>query len=566
MKFDPLEFKQHFPLFQVEENQSLIYFDNAATTQKPQAVIDAIGNYYLLSCANANRSSHRLARKSTNLIAHARKVVANFIGAQANEVIFTSGATESINTIAFGLKEFIEKDDEIVLSIAEHHANLLPWQVIAKDKQAGLRFMSHQFDNIFDVVNQKSKILSLTLASNTLGNVFPIDQLKKIKKQFPSLIIVIDASQYIAHFEVDVKSLCCDFLAFSAHKVYGPTGLGVLFVKDGHLPKLKPLKVGGEMIEAVDKYTSVYAEDVRRLEAGTSPLSAIATMPACLDFINQWDRQLIHDHEQDLLAHFYEGLFRLKNKFKDLTLLSHKENNIGIVALSSDAYSMYDLGVWLDEHNVAVRVGDLCAQPLWKSLGVNHSVLRFSIAAYNSFEDINNCLHLMEEFFSTISDLHLFTDKTQKLSAEKYNDSFINEFLFIDWQLLFQKKPWQQRYKTIIQWGQKISEKPWLRSQEFEVSACESLTWFACKKKVVEVDDGKKEVRYYFAVDSDSLIVKGLAALLICRCYGKSAQEILSVDFDAYFNQLGLEKHLSPSRLNGIAAIVQKIQSAVDKN
>jgi len=280
--FDPILFKKQFPLFDHSENHSLVYLDNAATTQKPQCVIDAITDFYSRINANANRSSHRLGRASTNIVNVARDKMAKFIHAKSSdEVVFTSGATESINIIANGLSDIINSDDELVISLSEHHANLVPWQELSKKTGAKLRFVQPDISDIKQVVTCKTKIISVALASNTLGHILDLCEIKELVGNDPNIIFIADASQLVAHQKIDVQSVACDFLVFSAHKHYGPSGVGVLYGKKDMLQSLPPLLFGGEMISNVGRSLSTYKNSPERFEAGTSPLAALSGLVAC---------------------------------------------------------------------------------------------------------------------------------------------------------------------------------------------------------------------------------------------------------------------------------------------
>ncbi len=537
--FDPIYFKSQFPLFDHSENQSLVYLDNAATTQKPQCVIDAIVDFYTKANGNANRSSHRLARVATNLLEKARLQAAEFIGAESkNTIVFTSGATESLNIIANGFRDKLSSGDEIILSLVEHHANIVPWQEVCHSSNAKLVFAEINLNNVKSLVNKKTKIISVTAASNALGLVTDLNSLREIKKQYPDIIIVLDGSQLVAHKPVDIKSWPCDFFVCSAHKFYGPTGVGLLYGRESLLSCLLPLKFGGEMIDNVELHKSYYVTGPERFEGGTSPLSAIAALSACFDFWSKQDRAQMVQYENLLTGYLYEKINKLCDKYPEIYLVGDKKSNIGIATLASNQYSMADIGFWLDEENIAVRVGNHCAQPLFRSLNVR-SVLRISLAAYNTREDIDKCVSSFEGFLRENSQPYL-------LPKEKgYFDVSL-----LDYRELYGLNNWQHRYKKIMQWGSLLPSRPRLRSEENLVVGCESFLWLSGEKK---------EGKYYFWVDSDSAVVKGLAAVILCRVFGEKKETILAIDFQQYFLDLGLEKHLSQSRVNGVNAILKSV-------
>ncbi len=538
--FDPIHFKQQFPLFDRPENQSLIYLDNAATTQKPQCVIDAIADFYTTANGNANRSSHRLARAATSIVERTRLQAAKFIGAESqSSIVFTSGATESLNVVANGFRDRLSAADEIIVSTAEHHANLVPWQELCHSSGAKLVFADSDLSNINRLVSKKTRIISITAASNALGSVTDLNAIHQIKSQNPDIIIVIDGSQLMAHKRVDVREWPCDFFVCSAHKFYGPTGIGLLYGRESLLNDLLPLKFGGEMIANVELYKSTYITGPERFEGGTSSLAAIAALSACINFWDKQDREAMSQYESMLTEYLYQKIQKLCDKYSNIHLVTTKENNIGIATLVSSQYSMADIGFWLDEENIAVRVGDHCAQPLLRSLNAN-SALRISIAAYNTYEDIDKFVRSVESFLDKHTQLSALPNK----SGHGYDVSMFN------YQELYDIGNWQRRYKKIMQWGNALPSQSQLRTDENIVAGCESLLWLS---------GDKKDNKYYFRADSDSTIVKGLAGLILCRVNGKTADEIAGINFQQYFIDLKLEKHLSESRLSGVNALLKTI-------
>ncbi len=547
--FDPIQFKSNFPLFFQKENQSLVYLDNAATTQKPQCVIDAVTDFYITKNANANRASHRLARSATNLLEGVRQKSADFLGARyKDEIVFTAGATESLNFLAQGLSHQLNKGDEILLSVYEHHANLVPWQVIAKETGAKLVFISGDFESVGNQLTSKTRIVSCTAASNVFGKISDVDFFKNVKDKFPGVFFIIDASQVIGKIPVNVKDNFCDFLVCSPHKFYGPTGIGLLYGRKDCLSRLRVSKFGGEMIKNVDLLDSSYVEPPYSFEAGTSPLASIAGLGACIDFVERQYKKGMLEYEKKLINYVHEKLSVLVSDFPEVNLLTSPRNNIGIAAISSDKYSMADIGFWLDEQDVAVRVGDHCAQPLLKSLNLT-AVLRVSVAPYNTFEDIDVLFSCLCDFFNSNSeclDVALATDK----KVSNYKD----ELSAINYHDLLTIRSWGNRYKKILSLGKLVNKKPFLHNNESLVSGCEAKLWIN-----TIVDKSQNGTVFTFVIDSDSMVVKGLAALILCRVNAKSATQIKSIDFDAYFSELGLEKYLSESRFSGMQALLKHI-------
>lgn len=555
--FDPVQFKRHFPLFSQAGNQRLTYLDNAATTQKPQCVIDAITDFYLSKNANANRGSHRLARSATTLLEEVRAKSARFLSADYNdEIVFTSGATESLNLLATGLSHQLSEGDEILLSVAEHHANLVPWQVVAKERGVQLIFTSDDLDDIYEKVTAKTKIVACAGASNILGQINKANIFREIKDRFPTIYLVIDASQIVGKIPVNVKETACDFLVCSPHKFYGPTGIGLLYCKRDCLPNLRLSKFGGEMIKHVALYESSYAEAPYCFEAGTSSLAAIAGLGACIDFINDYFKKDMVSYEEKLIAYLHEKLCLLVKDFSAINVLTKPEGNVGIAAISSDAYSMADIGFWLDEQDIAVRVGDHCAQPLLASLNVS-SVLRVSVAPYNTFEDIDRLLRCLYDFFSSNRE-YLDEQSENILDANNKASDYKDEFLLVNHQDLLMLRSWANRYKKILSLGKLVSSKPFLQRNENLVSGCESKLWIEVIKNT-----SQENTLFTFVIDSDSMVVKGLAGLILCRVNGKSAIHIKDIDFHTYFSDLGIEKYLSESRFSGMQSLLTYIFLAI---
>jgi SufS family cysteine desulfurase len=555
MNFDVEQFKAQFPLFSQAANQSLVYLDNAATTQKPQCVIDAITHFYLHQNGNAQRASHRLARAATDMVEKTRQLAADFLGSSSErEVVFTAGATEAFNIIAHGLSVFCEQGDEIVLSDSEHHANLLPWQRLAQQQQCELQFFkatngvldSEQLlaENCMSAINERTRILALSGASNVFGHVLDVSVLATIKKRFPRIIIVLDASQMACHIPLQASHWQCDFLVCSTHKLYGPTGVGLLYAREDYLQQMPPLHLGGEMVGKVELQRSDYVTGVQRFEAGTSSLSAIAGLQACLLFWRQQNRPVMQAYEQELTAYLHLQLSTVCTPSTGLQLITSPKNNVGIATLisTSNYFSLSDIAYWLDENDIAVRVGQHCAQTLWQSIAEKQGAdngLRLSVAAYNTMTDVNKIVAAIDAFF--------LVDRSPMSSS-------VEDWSGIDWQALAEVKSWQKKYKLLIQWGDRINHKPQIRQDEYLVKGCESAVWLQYKKE---------NERHYFLIDSDSNIVKGLSALLLVWLNGKTTEEIEVINIAERYQQLGLEKHLSASRMNGFLALLVKAKESL---
>ena len=407
-KLNTEKIKQDFPIFNQKINdETLVYLDNAATSQIPKFVEEKVRDFNEKERANVHRGVHTLGLRATNQYESSRQKVANFIGANnAKEVIFTSGCTDSLNLVAasFG-EQNIQAGDEILVSIMEHHSNLLPWQQLAKRKQAKLNFIEINSDGLLDIENLKSKISSktkivaLTHVSNVLGTINPIKELTDLAHE-KGAIVVVDGAQAVGHFPIDVAELNVDFYAFSGHKMFAPTGIGVLYGKKDLLDKMLPYRLGGEMIANVTREGATWAEVPYKFEAGTPNIAGAIGLGAAIDYLQSLDFDLIQKHEQELTSYALE---KLKN-VSGLTIYGPQKSNgrIGVISFNLKNIHPHDLATALDLNGIEVRAGHHCAQPLMASLDTE-STVRASLSIYNNKDDIDKLvgsLHEAKEFFS----------------------------------------------------------------------------------------------------------------------------------------------------------------------
>lgn len=395
---NPFTLRQKFPFF-THKNPSYIYLDNAATTHKLQSVIEAEQQFYFHDNANIHRANHFLARKATDAFEAVRTQMAQFIRAKETaEIIWTRGTTESINLVAYsyGL-HFLHEGDEILISAVEHHSNIVPWQLIAQTKKLIIKVIPIEKDGTIDLVGyrqlftKRTRLVCLCHVSNALGTINPIKRMIDIAHEYEALT-VIDGAQAIAHLPVDVTALDCDFYAFSGHKMYGPTGIGVLYGKRHLLEKMPPYQGGGEMIESVRFSGTTFNTLPFKFEAGTPNIAGVMGLKAALEFFKEVDRQALMQYEDELLQTLYQGLTR----FEGCRILSPKAHTVGLISFIVEGVHHSDIATLLDEMQIAVRSGKLCAMPAFEALNIEGAV-RVSIACYTTKSEIEAFLHALEE-------------------------------------------------------------------------------------------------------------------------------------------------------------------------
>lgn len=390
MSFNPAEIKKQFPILQRQiDGNPLVYLDNAATTQKPQAVLDALSHYYTHCNSNVHRGAHTLADEATRLYEAAREKVARFINAyDKKEVIWTAGTTEAINIVANGAKQLLKSGDEVIVTEMEHHANLVTWQQVCKISGASLKVAPITDDGELDVaafqklLNGNTRLVAMPHISNALGTINPLHELIPMAKSVNALVLV-DGAQGIAHGDVDVQALGCDFYAFSGHKIFAPTGIGVLWGKAEILSDWPVWQTGGEMISVVTYDGATWGELPNRLEAGTPNIAGAVGLGAAIDWFSGLDLEAVKAHEQLLMQKAVE----LSTGVDGLIIKGNAPNKIGVFSFIIEGTHPADIGFLLDKQGIAIRTGDHCAQPLMKRLGVPGTA-RASFSIYNTVEDV----------------------------------------------------------------------------------------------------------------------------------------------------------------------------------
>ena len=395
-----MNLKEDFPIF---NERNITYLDSGATTQKPIQVINAIDEYYKTINANVHRGAYSLSIEATSAYEKAREKIASFINSPfAEQVIFTKNATESLNLIAYSYgMEYLKNDDEIVLSIMEHHSNLVPWQKVSKATGAKLNYMyindelEISDEEIENKITDKTKIVGITHVSNVLGT---INNVKKIIKQAhkKGAIVIVDASQSIPHMKIDVQDLDCDFLVFSGHKILAPLGIGVLYGKKQLLNHMTPFLMGGDMIEYVYEQETTFAPLPNKFEAGTQNIEGVIGLSAAIEYIENIGYERIAQIEDKIVSYAREELLKLD--FLELYITPNKENHSAVISFNIKGVHPHDVASILDNYGVCVRSGNHCAQPLMRYLGID-STCRASFYLYNTKEDVDKLVEALKKAF-----------------------------------------------------------------------------------------------------------------------------------------------------------------------
>lgn len=406
MELNINEIRSQFPILHQEiKGKKLVYFDNAATTQKPRVVIDALQSYYEGYNANIHRGIHYLAEKATAAFEETRKSVQNFLNAKySEEIIFTYGTTDSINLVAntFG-KKFIEKDDEIIISTLEHHSNIVPWQMLCEEKGCLLKIIPINdkgeilMDEYLKLLSPKTKFVSVVHVSNALGTINPVKEIIEAAHKIGAKVL-IDGAQASSHIDIDVQNLDADFYAFSAHKLFGPTGMGVLYGKKELLEAMPPYRGGGEMIKEVTFEKTTYADLPYKFEAGTPNIADVVAFKAAIDFINDLGKKNIAAYEDELLKYATEKL----SEIEGLTIVGQAKEKVSVVSFILDNIHPQDVGIILDQQGIAVRTGHHCTQPLMKRFNIPGTV-RASFSVYNTFEEIDRLVEGVKKVIKMLS-------------------------------------------------------------------------------------------------------------------------------------------------------------------
>ena len=387
--------RSQFPiLFRQVKGRPLVYFDNAATSQKPQQVIDALVNYYTQYNANVHRGIHSLAEEATAEFEATRDAVKTFINAAyREEIIFTRGTTESINLVAYTWgRQNIQQGDEIIITAMEHHSNIVPWQMLCEEKNALLKIIPINnngellIDEFEKLLSPKTKLVSVVHVSNALGTINPVEEII-LKAHAVGAVVLVDGAQSSMHLDIDVQKMNCDFFAFSSHKLFGPTGVGVLYGKKEILEAMPPFQGGGEMIKDCTFPKTTYADLPYKFEAGTPNIADVVAFKAALDFIEGIGKENIRRHEDELLLYATEKLQQIEG----LKIIGTAKNKVSVISFIIDGVHPQDVGILLDNKGIAIRTGHHCAQPLMDRFQIP-GTMRASFAVYNTIEEIDKLI------------------------------------------------------------------------------------------------------------------------------------------------------------------------------
>lgn len=384
-----------FPVLSQKVNgKKLVYLDNAATTQKPKAVIKSIERYYNESNANIHRGVHALSQKATDLYENSRKNISNFINAESEkQIIFVRGATEAINLVANShVRPLLNQNDEIIISQMEHHANIVPWQLICEERNAKLRILPMNqrgeliLDSLGKIISKKTKFMAINHVSNSLGTINPIEEIVKIAHQH-KIKILIDGAQAVQHIPIDIQKIGADFYCFSGHKLYGPTGIGILYGKKQLLNEMPPYQGGGDMIKSVTFDETVYNDVPHKFEAGTPNISGAIGLSAAIDYIREIGIEKISKHESELLEYASKELKKIDN----VQIIGNAENKASVLSFVIKNIHPHDIGTIMDSDGVAIRAGKHCTDPVMDFYCIP-ATARASFAAYNNKDDVDKLI------------------------------------------------------------------------------------------------------------------------------------------------------------------------------
>lgn len=575
--FDPLTVRANFPILHTTANgKPLVYLDNGATTQKPRAVIDAISRYYESQNANIHRGVYHLSQLATTLYEQSREKVAKFINAPGSrECIFTRGTTEGINLVAacWG-RSFLKPGDEVVISAMEHHSNIVPWQMVCQATGATLRVIPMnecgelQLDALREMLaGGRVRFISIVHLSNSLGTINDVETIAKLAHENGALVMV-DGAQWTAHYPTDVQALGVDFYAFSGHKLFGPTGVGVLWGRRELLEKMPPYQGGGDMIESVSFEKTTYAPLPNKFEAGTPDIAGVIGLGAAIDYVSSLNWSFI-DHEHELLAYATEQLGQIPG----LRIIGTARNKGSVISLvvEKPVISSMDLGTRLDREGIAVRTGHHCCMPVMARMKIA-ATTRASFAMYNTKGDVDALVSAMQKIVKEATSRAASPAQMARPASAGGSSSFPSAIKF--------PKPFaatpsaaadrlantlemlgdrDARNTYLLELADKLLPMPVeLKNEQTRVHGCMSTVHLFGRPT-------GDEKRIDFLADSDAHIVRGLIAILQRLYSGQKAQDILAFDVEDFFRRIGLDQFITSQRRNGLAGMVSRIRATASR-
>ncbi|MBV8782188.1 MAG: SufS family cysteine desulfurase [Phycisphaerae bacterium] len=552
--------RRQFPILSTSNGgKPLTYLDNGATTQKPRVVIDAIRHYYEAENANIHRGVYHLSQLATEKYEDARRKVKQFLNAADDrEIIFTRGTTEAINLVAHSFAAaFIRPGDEILVSTIEHHANIVPWQLAAQTYGATVRpipvndsgeLLLDEFEQM--LVGGKVKIVAVTHLSNSLGTINDVSRIIQLSHARDAKVL-IDGAQWVAHYPTDVRALDADFYAFSGHKIYGPTGIGVLYGKRSLLESMPPYQSGGDMILSVSFEKTLFADLPNKFEAGTPDIAGAVGLGAAIDFLTDIGMGKVAKHEDELGQYLNEQVGAIDG----IRVIGTAKRKGGICSfvIEDPPISAHDAGVLLDLENIAVRTGHHCCQPTMDRMHVS-ATIRASIALYNTPADVDVLVGALQKIIEQ-------EQKTEHLSAESSAEiqyptrvavsvSAVADELAETFEFLGDR---DARTQYLLDLADKIPPMPTeLKTESTRVHGCMSIVHLFGQS----TGDGELQ----FIADSDAHIVRGLIGLLEKLFSGQPAHEVLDFDIENFLHRIHLEQFISTQRRNGLAGMIKKIR------
>src|SRR6266545_1638339 len=560
---DVRRLRQDFPILaEKAHGKPLVYLDNAATSQKPRAVLDTLRHYYEHDNANVHRAVHVLSEHATEAYESARLKVQKFLGASClREIIFTRGCTDAINLVAqtYGRKN-VHAGDEVVITWMEHHSNIVPWQMLCQEKGAHLRVVpitdsgELRLDELERLLGPRTKLVALSHVSNALGTINPIKEVIDMAHRL-GIPVLIDGAQAVPHLSVDVQALDCDFYAFSGHKIYGPTGIGALYGKAVHLELMPPYQGGGDMIRSVSFEKTTWNELPYKFEAGTPNIAGAIGLGAALDYVEDVGRDAIAAHEKQLLEYATDKMADIPG-VRIIGTAADKAAVISFVVEDPPIASL-DVGTRLDLEGIAVRTGHHCCQPLMERFCIS-STARASFALYNTLEEVDAFVTALRQIVASSrprsvsvaenpAGSEIEFPEAAASSPEAAADELAEVFEFLD--------GWPERYQYIIELGAKLPPMPdELKTDATRVKRCQSTVYMWARRK-----PGTTDVLEFLA-DSDADIVRGELAILQRLFSGQRAHEVLAFDVQGFFERVGLDKNLSMGRRTGLAEMVQRVR------